>query len=655
MLRGGLLLFVGARLALVVSAALAMGMPRLGDDAYTYLWKGELFARGYSSQTPAQQDVLALRALDDAPDAALDWQRSRITMRASGAVAPVGDAIYAATRLLPLDAKWKFALVEAGIALVLAVALARFLSTFFGPTAAGLGLVLLAFTVFPNQGLSYFIPSTLTLALGLLAWAEIARPAPRWWLAAMLCVAMPFVHPIGQLYLALILAWPIAVWMGRAGALPSHALAKLGLIAVVPLALALVLPRVVPMLAPPPSGNLGGFALGHVVEQVPALGRYLIAVLAASPLLLLVPATAVAVTRAAWLEPRIVALIGLVLCALGASLLHQLPGYPAELASRILVVLVIVGAGVAGKAATLLWQDRRAGAIAVGVLFGAWIAVGGWFWLARHALEMQRPQIIHDTALRSRLAELPDEVAIVYFEADIGLFASLLQGADRHPAVVLPMLKGSPALTAGLTRHPLQLGLVPVSPGLNVLERKVWTVTAHRFGFPGHAVRSLRLAVPAAVEGQALWLHLGGRVDGQSVAQRLSYDGGRAEVGTLRLAPRDDGWMEIVRLEAGLRQVELTLPDADLWVTGIALDAPEPRNFWPWASGLELEFAYRGPVRPKRRSMHFAIEALLAEYRAADFAALVDLEHPVVSDDTGLVFLRLRAAPEVAAPLRRSE
>src|SRR5688572_19091182 len=91
-LTAGVSVFLGARLWLILSAALVMGMPRLGDDAYTYLWKGALSRSGYLTDRPALQDILALHALPDSPVEELTWQRSRVTMRAVGTVAPLGDA-----------------------------------------------------------------------------------------------------------------------------------------------------------------------------------------------------------------------------------------------------------------------------------------------------------------------------------------------------------------------------------------------------------------------------------------------------------------------------------------------------------------------------------------------------------------------------------
>jgi hypothetical protein len=643
MLAAGAALFLGARLWLILSAALVMGMPRLGDDGFTYLWKGVQSGAGYATDRPALQDVLALRDLPDSPGEELNWQRSRVTMRAVGTLAPLGDAIYGTARLLQLNAKWTFAAVEVAVAVLLALGLARFLNVFFGAAAAGIGLGILAFTVFPNQGLSYLIPSTLALGLALLAWAEIASTSPRWWLAAIVCVALPFIHPIGKAYLALVFAWPFALALVQRRFPGRRQLLAVGAVSMIPLALSLALPMVIPSLAPPSSGNLGGLSADGVMQQLPPLGDQIRELVRKSPLLVMLP---IAAFLAAPVEAdrRLVALAALLLGALLASLLHHLPGYPAELASRVLVLAAILAAGIAGKSAIVLWRSRRVLQLGTGVLLAAWIASAGASWVGRHALQMQRPQIFDEQKLATRIGEVPAGAAIVYFEADIALFASLPLGADRRHAVILPMLKGSPDLARHLQRHSDRIGVVPVHPSLNVLAKKVRGATAHRFGFPGHAISAFALGELQGLPGAVLWLYVVNDGSDAVIQVQLREERG-GEPRPLAVAAGHRGWLRVAALPSGNPGVTVHLPDDKVWVSGISFAEPVPGIFWPWGSGAEVRYEYRKLKRPKGGRLGFSVDELLSEYGAREFAALVDRVRPVLSDDSGLVFLRLGPSP----------
>ena len=99
--------------------------------------------------------------------------------------------------------------------LIFGLAFACWLATMFGPGVAGVALILLAFKVFPGNGLHHMVPSTLTMALAVVLWARIISCrgwAP--WSLVVGSVVMVAMHLIGIIFaamsgiLALLLADP---------------------------------------------------------------------------------------------------------------------------------------------------------------------------------------------------------------------------------------------------------------------------------------------------------------------------------------------------------------------------------------------------------------------------------------------------------------
>ncbi|MBI5570143.1 MAG: hypothetical protein HY914_09380 [Desulfomonile tiedjei] len=81
------------------------------------------------------------------------------------------------------------------------LAFAYLLSALWGPAAAGIALILLSFTVFPDTGLHHVVPSNLAMAIGCIVWARIITKrgdAP--WATVAGAFILVTMHPMGRLY-----------------------------------------------------------------------------------------------------------------------------------------------------------------------------------------------------------------------------------------------------------------------------------------------------------------------------------------------------------------------------------------------------------------------------------------------------------------------
>jgi hypothetical protein len=104
---------------------------------------------------------------------------------------------------------------------------------------------------------------------------------------------------------------------------------------------------------------------------------------------------------------------------------------------------------------------------------------------------------------------------------------------------------------------------------------------------------------------------------------------------------RVEGWIRIwdPRWEA-VEEITLALPNARVWIGGLVTEPPEKHVRWPWKSGATVSYHLRGRPPGKGGFIAFSVEGLLAEYGAAALMPFVRKESPVISDDSGLVFLR---------------
>ena len=74
-LLGAAAFFICVKLALIFLPLNALGLPRVGDDALYYLWKAELFLRGYDTQAPGSRHLPSRRL--PAPNGPLAGSRAR--------------------------------------------------------------------------------------------------------------------------------------------------------------------------------------------------------------------------------------------------------------------------------------------------------------------------------------------------------------------------------------------------------------------------------------------------------------------------------------------------------------------------------------------------------------------------------------------------
>lgn len=343
----GILLFTYVQLTMVVLPIRSRTAPVETDDAYTYILKAAEMQDCFLQNCPALND-LRQQLTAPAKKEHISWMRYREYVRAFSVYHPLHSLILTSLHVTGLSWEASYNFVEIAGSLFLSLAISYWLYTLFGSGPAGIALLLLAFTLFPNQGLHYIVPSNLALGIGMLTWGSLLRRYPRsLWIVIGSTLALVTMHPIGRLYALLgvfLFIFLNLKQMKRTDWLVSG-------LSILIVAMTFVLPLMIarPELSfpadPPPAGwNIWSGYYNNIIEAAAfanpwfnLYGGFLMAILLIFVGLVSLPPCEQ--------RTRVVSMVILLGGLLFASLLQVLPRYPAEAFSRIWIPSAIVLTG----------------------------------------------------------------------------------------------------------------------------------------------------------------------------------------------------------------------------------------------------------------------------------------------------------------------
>lgn len=633
----GLLIFFLAKGLLVLGPSSALGIPRLGDDALVYLWKA-------SPVSYAPQGSPALRDLGEQTRfATAGWENERITLRLFGHITPAFDPLLRACLSYTHDLRQAFTLIETLGVLLMGAAMGWLLYELVGAGAAGFGMMIMAFAILPNQGIYAFIPSTFALSGALILWAYLWRTniAARPWIVLALALPLPWLHPIGKIYLALA---PVIYWYRLGGGIPwsSPALLRVAGITAVALAGGWLMPLLV---IQPTSGIMGGIDISSGFVNNVQMAQTLIwdpivrkNLLWAALLILAIWGTLA--RRDALRSPIGPLLAGSVLLLI-LSFTFWLPGYPAELFSRFWVLVFLLTAGAAGRYAwRLSCLPGRSGLMGrIALILG--LALATIHWSVQYVPETMnwRNEVLDEALLRKEFARIPEDTTLLYADTTVSMQASLLLGGQRLGAIA--HTPPSPIQTKLIESRQPDFIVALADPRLNSLaEAKARHFSQRRLGlyFPHVSAFTLtRLEGVGSADARTIWLRLDGNAAARLTWQAKARDGSLLGQGEAAI---DNGPIGLA-IPPGSAALHVNCPDAPIWLTGMGAGAPRAGLDWPWNEGWRLEYTLRHKRKPPV-IVDFTPAALLARAEAADLVPLVAPGNPVHADAGGLVFLRTR-------------
>lgn len=643
----GILVFLSAKIYLIIPTTFALNIPRTGDDALVYLWKGKLMTIKNSSYMPAINDIEAQFKLPENNDSNLTLLRSRVAGRTLGhTMSPIYDTLMAISLKLTPDLRWAYTLTELCGLLLMTLGISWFFYEICGPAIAGITLTTLSFAILPNQGIASFIPSTVSLSCILILWAYLWRKVQNFnivivGISALLILGL---HPIAKIYIALT---PILYWLrlNQSKSWCSIAMFRLLLSLSLAVLAALIFQKILMNLDIPSSIIMGNVNLiesffynqGMAIKLITGdfiiqnmLWFFLISsgLLFASSIKPSLPLTYLAAGS-----------IG----TLFISLFFMLPGYPAELFSRLLVFAFFVGSAIGAyylvslqNISIHLKQFYIFIYITISLISGAW-------WITKYVPSVMngRNEIILESSFVKILNSMPDNTSILYAEADITLQAALLLGGDKYGAIVYPMLKGTNDLERLIKRQQPQVLLTPSNPKLNSLSQ----VKAKKFlkrlqGLSFEYVKELNIERRNGYPLDKILL----KIKNPETETSDNYIDWKAFGKNNQIV--NYGRVKIINEQILLTAppetevIKILLPKTTAWLVG--LDYPSEKkkvSMWPWESNWRLNYISRYKKNNKTE-VNFSIIDLLREVNAEILIKYVDSNEPIISDESGIVFIR---------------
>jgi hypothetical protein len=652
----GLLIFLAAKLYLVLLPATALATPRLGDDAMAYLWKGERATLRDADSRPALQDIRNQRFLDDHPSEEVAWLRSDVAHRTLGTLTASYDYLAAGALALAPDLRWAFAFTEVAGVLTMAAGMAWFLFELCGAAVAGLAMMLMAFAVLPGQGIYAFIPGTMSLSCGLLLWAYLWRKGADSSAWVVLVASLPLlgIHPIAKIYVALV---PAILWLrlGHLADWRALVLWRVSLACTAALGASLLLPMLLPALQPPPSAIMGQIDLHRGIDY----NLSAVLPLLADPMLrknllwaFLLAGGLVLAPRASFPQPLALMFAGTV-TLLAVSFVYFQPLNAGQLFIRLWVLFVLLGAAAgASFVVHLLSRDRLRRRLALTVTMGGML-VSAILWVMDYVPHTMnwRDEVLEEMPIRTRLAAFPADTTLLYADTYIALQAALLLDGYRLGALAYPMLAGTPSLARLVSdRKPAAI----VTPGFTSLNS---LATQHAKNF---VHRRQGLYMPA-VDQFAVSRGAGLPLDGLRVLMENSdpvatltwqpVDAAGHILGPTHdtLLPTGMAWIPLP-VPANAATVRVSLPNVRAWVLGLSPGTPTAHVLWPWKANWSLSYRFREEENAKTVRVEFTPRSLLEQVQAEALVPYVDAADPVLADDGGLVFLRTTAPTDKLTP-----
>ncbi|MFZ6016092.1 MAG: hypothetical protein ACOYU0_00450 [Nitrospirota bacterium] len=643
----GIVIFILAKLYLVIMSTAALNTTRLGDDSLVYLWKGALNSFGYEKSLPALKDILAQRCLNDNPSEKIELSRWNTALRTTGTITPVYDFITRISLSTGLSMKWAFALTEVSGIIAMAAGFSAFLYMVVGPAAAGLGLGLLAFAILPNQGIYAFIPSTFALSLSMLLWAYLIKTKydARLLFVFIASVFISGIHPIAKVYLLMgIFIHAISFGTIKQVLIGRNILLYGGIGCAI--LIQSIIPLIFPNLEVPPSELLG---------KVASLDGFRLNLSAILPLirdpfirknLLLVALFLIALLfyMEKIFSSNLILITLLIIIMMAISLFHYLPGYPAELFTRLMVPFAVIVAGIGSKFVLLQMKSSKYKRIKLLSLIIGYITTMV-LWVGSYVFHVMnwRTEVIRDEPLKSQHQRLSENTNILYVETDIALQASLLQGGYKFGVVAYPMIKNTISLDYILNKKKPEVMVMPNFRSLNSLStNRIKNFKLRRHGFNFEATDYIVIESQEGKTMSSLYLFINNLSDNAILTMQvfsINHGTGFSE-SKISVQPNFKGWLKVLDHPEGVKTVRIVLPEQNGWVEGVATEPPSAHIYWPWKSGAAIKYHMRNKPVHKVLEIQFTLERLLSEYDAVELGSVISEPVFVISDDSGLVFFR---------------
>jgi hypothetical protein len=629
-----LAVFLLAKAAWIFLPTMTMGQPRLGDDSLVYLWVGAGNVLEPKVDDPAIRDIIELRKTLTGGDHETEYLRARTTMRTANVSDSPVSFLLSGLLKLGLSDKMAFAVFEMIVACVLATGIVSLFLATVGVVPAATALVCLAAIILPVQGLQYFVPSILTLSLGLILWAELARPRPRLALVVFLAMAASLIHQIALVYISVAAGYVVAQALMRPRSLRVSA-ASIAAIAG-GMGAAKLIDFVVGKQIALTAGT-GGVSLSEIPVNLLAMLRSIGEILSTSPFLWVLAIVGLIIhlrTR----DSRLPTLFALTVAAAFAGTAFNIPGYPGDLPTRLAVASTVLAAGFAGVALDAALKKPRAYQIGAVALLALHVVSQSALSYAGYWRNLNRRMEVYDTAaIRRDLAMLPPDASVVWTDPDVTMMAAFLEGGTRFRALPFPMAETGDNLDRVLAEWRPDHIAASVPTKMNT--KSAYRMRSFAPRFYGLSLRDARdVKINVAPSTDRIFIRFSRPLAAGEITFGLQSADGACPAADYRKAGPDGNWVEVDLSKCPkAKAVEVNATGDELAIVGLQSQTPRPRVNWPWGETVTISGRFvhgrRGPI-----DLKFDWTTLLGETLASK---LVDRSPAAtLSDESGIVWVR---------------
>lgn len=580
----GVLAFFVIKLCFISFAYWGMSGPRLGDDAYVYMWGATSTTFNDVNQSPGVSALAEFSSSISAEEINQDDQFAfyRVLLRTTGASSNLVHYIFGYFKPDGWSFYALFWLQESFVLIVMAIGVFTLLRNQTSIYGLGLMLPLSALALFPAQGIHFFIPGTLALSFGLIVWglAYSERRYPLLLFVAALLAMLS--HRIGVVH-ASIGGWIILYLLASKQLSFYNACRD---IAALVLALALFA-TVTIVLAPSNTAatQLISYGYQHVFANALGAANYTINTIERDPLalLLIVLGMIVAVRLFSRLRPLniLISILAVYAFVMG---FHYLDGYPGEAMTRVLIplfFLLVLLVHTKDREAITSVTDRK---LKVDGMFYTLFFVGMLFTSIHYSLGNveKRWAQIDRPALKEVLSEIGDNNHLLFLEEDIALEASLVVGAYSNKLSAVSLLKASPDKAENWLADNPATYLATLVPRTFTPPRR-WEIPLWAHRQPGFNLRN----------GGTLELTFGSvnqlfvKLDSPAQNYDIAMSGANCELSDTNM----QGWYKLpdtCLANPGQEVIISIIGDGSL--NGLSTGTPSADLSWPWGESIKYRF-----------------------------------------------------------------
>ncbi|MGI9389300.1 MAG: hypothetical protein ACR2O1_04510 [Boseongicola sp.] len=626
----GIMLFFLIKLAFISFGLGSKEGPRLGDDAYVYLYYS-LSVNNELSNAPGPKSLknfATSERLQAAPPER-QFDAHRVLMR-TGLYPRL--ILHWATSHLPLEKLsfyQAFWLQEVAVLLVMTIGLGTLVLALQEFRYLWLSLPIVGLALFPGQGLHFLIPSTLALSFAFIAWGAVLTGASRPLMTFLGVLGALLAHSIGVAHVALAIGLSLGMALtglkSRRDLLWDFGAIFSGFAVFLTIASQLNIG----------DGTIYDFTrLGAsaLVENLIGLPRYYLRFLGIDPVAGILGPIGLALMlkrSSGWkfglIPPsRSLILAGGLVAMMICTSIYIIEGYPAEVQVRFLTPLLLLG--LLGVVTYLEWPRAHAANVAFWtIVLGLSITVTSFYSLRKR--DTRWPEI-DQAALRQAVGEVIRSDPILYLDDDFALISSFVVGGYQFPTY-------SPSVLAlDIDAAKTTLREKPPQAAVTLMPREFRTELNFRWSLfqPARYGLDLRGGGSISLRSDQLLDTLAFEWIGDTPPVVEGASGAPCSLQT-------DLNLRFIAAYECLSDGPIAIRGEGI-LTGLRMPDQAEQVSWPWDGPLTLEYqpASRPIGAPKAFQTDFSISELLPEPVPFDFASLLGDLH-VVSDGGGFVWL----------------